>query len=80
MTLIRKIKNKRPDLKIAAVNESSENRPNYDNHKLNEKCVAIYVIAEKNKYDSNDLVFNEYNTKIILFGYLVVYELKEFTF
>ena len=76
MTFIRNIKYKKLAMTVVAVNDSNENKQNYENYKLNEKCVAVYVIAEKNKYDGNDVIFNEYNTKIILFGYLVVYNLK----
>ncbi len=40
---------------------------------LNEKCVKAYVTSEKNKTSSENTIADEYVTKVLLFGYLVLF-------
>lgn len=40
--------------------------------KMNEKAVLIYVNMEKSKTKFNDTIMDEYNEKVILYGYVIV--------
>lgn len=40
--------------------------------RMNEKAVLIYVNMEKSKTKFNDTIMDEYNEKLILYGYVIV--------
>lgn len=44
--------------------------------RMNEKAVLIYLNMEKSKTKFNDTIMDEYNEKLILYGYVIVIHLK----
>lgn len=50
--------------KKESIDESAE--------KLNRKAVLFYLNIEKNKIKFNDTINDEYNEKVILYGYVIV--------
>lgn len=44
----------------------------YDQEKLNEKHVSLYLFVEKNKLDPKETFLDEFKNKTIIYGYVMV--------